>query len=88
MIPDKVVDKLIKAQRLAKHGVAGERKAAAQAIQNTLDKYGITWDDIDRLERTLHRFSYRTKMQRETLERVASRVVGYHNLGRFVAPIR
>jgi hypothetical protein len=51
-LPEKIKEKLLKLQSLAERGYKGEALAAQRALENLLEKYGLTLDDIcdDKME--------------------------------------
>lgn len=44
-VPDKIKDKLLKLKNLAEQGYKGEAIAAKRALEEMLNKYGLTLDN-------------------------------------------
>lgn len=61
MSRDELLDKIRKIQALAERGVDGERISAQNRLVEIMEKYGISWEEIDNEEKRLIWYSAKGK---------------------------
>lgn len=69
--PETIRARLLKIQKLADQGLAGEAAAAAAALQKLCQKHGITLDEISRPTRKDYSFAFKNPWERRVLAQCA-----------------
>lgn len=69
---------LKKIRALAERGVGGEADNAEEILRRLMEKYGVSEDELDEVERRRHDFEYHGKEQETLLRQVVYKVTGGH----------
>lgn len=67
---------LKKIRALAERGVGGEADNAEEILRRLMEKYGVSEDELDEVERRRHDFEYHGKEQETLLRQVVYKVTG------------
>ena len=67
---------LKKIRALAERGVGGEADNAEEILRRIMEKYGVSEDELDEVERRRHDFEYHGKEQETLLRQVVYKVTG------------